>query len=192
MEARGVTALGAILSAREERADNIARALEGSAARGTGVSVACLSLVSPGPEKSSPVKSRARDAALDYFLAYSRRSGIAIQASDRHESVAGPYAIVVAGCSPIDLKKAAVHIEESMAWGRILDIDVYGPALRNERPDFAPSPMRREDAESKPRACLLCSREAFACMRMHTHTSDELAAEADRLVGLLLRESVNA
>lgn len=192
MEARGVTALGAILSAREERADNIARALEGSTARGTGGCVACLGLVSPGPEKSGPEKSRARDAALSIFLGRLRNSGIFPVFCDNRESAAGPYAIVAAACPPEEMKKVAVSIEEGAAWGRILDIDVYGPAAQGTGSKFQALPLRRETADSRPRTCLLCSQEAFLCMRAHAHPASELSAEADRLVGLLLEEAAGA
>ena len=106
---------------------------------------------------------------------------------------------------PLDAKRAACCIEDEHPLGRLMDIDVIvasesasaqvqAPApAQASAPAPAPAPAMAPGLCARPiprsaigapeRRCLICSRPARYCMRARTHSTAELLAAIDRLLG---------
>ncbi len=77
-----------------------------------------------------------------------------------------------------EAKQTAVGIEDSHMLGRLFDIDVIQHDLR---------PLSRMDVGMAPRKCLLCDNEARLCMRMHTHSREEINSFIENLIARYAR-----
>lgn len=64
-----------------------------------------------------------------------------------------------------ELKQISIDIEEGHPLGRIFDIDIFNSD--NEQ-------ISRSDLDSVGRRCLLCDKDARVCMRMQSHTYEDL------------------
>ena len=98
---------------------------------------------------------------------------------------------------PLDAKRAACCIEDEHPLGRLMDIDVIvasesasSPVQASAQapaPAMAPGlcarPIPRSAIGAPERRCLICSRPARYCMRARTHTTAELLAAIDELLG---------
>lgn len=73
---------------------------------------------------------------------------------------------------PADAKKAAVKIETEHDFCRLLDIDIY---LDSEA-------FSRKSAGFEPRKCLICTMNAFDCIRAGKHTHAETISTAEKLI----------
>ena len=81
----------------------------------------------------------------------------------------------VPGESPCRLKRRCIALEESLPWGRAVDLDVLTPA----------GSISRHNLGEPPRRCLLCGEEAKSCAREGRHDRMELR----RVLEDLLRRS---
>lgn len=92
----------------------------------------------------------------------------------------GPFAALVAASPPERVKAICISLEESLPWGRILDLDVYldrgAAGLRQVTRGTLGLPGRR---------CFLCAEPARECVLLRRHSLGELTGRA----GLLLREA---
>ena len=88
-------------------------------------------------------------------------------------SADGPEGLAVVDMPAVELKKAAILLEERHPLGWTIDLDVL---------DAEGTPLSRSEldpAESAPRPCLVCGRAARECIALRRHTREEtcLAAE---------------
>jgi holo-ACP synthase CitX len=79
---------------------------------------------------------------------------------------------------PEVLKRRCISIEETLSWGRVLDLDVLVPA----------GSVSRECVGEAPRLCPLCGDEAKACGREGRHDRSELRRFMGRLITECLQE----
>jgi holo-ACP synthase CitX len=93
------------------------------------------------------------------------------------ENDAGYFACYGAHISAVSLKKWTIDIEESVPWGRLLDIDCY---LNGQK-------ISRDFLGISSRMCLLCNRSHEDCIMEHKHSIPELREAAFRLYQSLRR-----
>lgn len=114
------------------------------------------------------------------------------------------------GCSdrsgtdyPLDIKKAAVSVEEGSDLGRLFDIDVLVPGENDAVSGEIAAPGPHDGSDSshsfdditgfprsisrsqlgmKPRRCLLCEEDAKACARSRAHTIEQLLEKIDEIL----------
>lgn len=162
-----VPSLESVLCARESRAAR-QRALIGAYACPV-VSVTC---VAPGPTKRSPTIERVFGlAATSVAIELARRGWPVLERVELH-STTGPELQLAVGAPATELKDAMVGLEESVAWGRLWDLDVVGED----------GPLSRPMVGRPPRRCLLCDEAAAGCARSGRHDPRTIAAAVERIV----------
>ncbi len=119
-------------------------------------------VVVPGSEKRTEMSLRIA-AAMEAALT-SAFEGI-VRRFDRRDLVTGYEAFMLVDCDGKEAKRRAVQTEESHPLGRLFDIDVIG---------HDGVPMNRISAGAASRRCLLCGNDARVCMRLRSHTVEEL------------------
>lgn len=119
-------------------------------------------VVIPGAEKRTETSLRIA-AAMEKALS-DAFSGI-IRRFDRRDLETGYEAFLLVDCDGAEAKRRALETEDSHPLGRLFDIDVIGR-------DGVP--MSRLSAGSASRRCLLCGNDARVCMRLRSHSVDEL------------------
>ncbi len=92
---------------------------------------------------------------------------------DEKNKKTGPEAFYCVDLPLEALKKITVEIEDGHRIGRLFDIDV----ISKEK-----TPVSRADFGLGERKCLLCDRPAHACSRSHTHSTEELLKEIERVL----------
>ncbi|MDH7483570.1 MAG: citrate lyase holo-[acyl-carrier protein] synthase [Spirochaetales bacterium] len=172
----------ALLEARERRA----ALLEQLFARWR-TPVISLTLVAPGPSKRTTRHVRAaRMGRLACLRALAHRQ-FHVYEEYWYVDAAGPVWLAAVEGAAEQIKHLAAGIEDSMAWGRLLDIDVLAP-LHGEHGTLLP--LHREQCslpgmpKLQPRNCLVCSRPAQLCMASHRHTLAALEAACESLLQL--------
>lgn len=75
--------------------------------------------------------------------------------------------------SPILIKKKTIMIEEEHPLGRLVDIDVYDKSSKS---------ISRGDLNVKPRSCMLCSQDAFICIKSQAHSVHDLIEHIKKVV----------
>lgn len=119
----------------------------------------------PGKVKDSPNYRNIHREGMKAILNKLEEKAIPIIYKESFNKITGSEGYIVADLNPIDLKKITVEIEENHFLGRIFDIDVF---------DSYHNQISRSDLKTSPRKCLLCNNDARVCMRMKTHTYEEL------------------
>ncbi|MDO4572556.1 MAG: citrate lyase holo-[acyl-carrier protein] synthase [Clostridia bacterium] len=159
-------ALEQVLLARERRAAARRRLLDVY----PGAAVVCLGVNMPGPVKRTPAAERVFYAGLRALRA--ALPAALVCAEERVDAPTGLEARFAVAEDVMTLKKLACALEEGLAFGRLLDIDVAGR-------DGLPVP--RAAAGLRPRACLVCGREGAYCASRRLHPLDELIAAFNAL-----------
>jgi triphosphoribosyl-dephospho-CoA synthase len=186
-----------LLDARDARAATIARL---SGALPDGRALVFLSLNVPGPEKTSArldrLFARARTALTAMRAGPKACSTAADPAATAAESTGpvrggpsgvpavvaegrdalGPWTAVSCAGPAAAVKRRTVAIEETLAAGRLVDLDVF---------ETGGLPVDRASLGLPRRRCLACEEAAVDCMRTLRHSREELA----RLVARLLHAS---
>lgn len=83
----------------------------------------------------------------------------------KNEQTGNMAFLVVDTEESVDLKKKLVSLEESLEYGRILDIDIFDKNF---------SLLSRIDLGLEKRKCLLCNEEAVYCIKNKSHNYEEL------------------
>ena len=125
-----------------------------------GGSLASITVNLPGPHKNRPEAVELVRYAVCTLAELFEASFQEVQ-----ELPTGPVGFVCCLAPAEVLKRAAVAIEETSTFGRLLDVDVFnseGKLL-----------TRGEQAENK-RRCFLCDQPAIICMREQRHTPQAL------------------
>lgn len=127
----------------------------------------CLTVQLPGPEKRNALSlcvARAGVEAVEMLF-----NPVFKETNDLETGFEGFY--IVDG-QPLEVKKAAVELEDTHPLGRLMDLDVIGPK----------GPVGRADIGLPERRCLLCDKPARYCIRAGSHTHQELMAKIKQLV----------
>ncbi len=154
-----------VLAAKEERAARQRALLEQY-----GGSLASITVNLPGPHKNRPEAVELVRYAVNTLAELFEASFQEVQALPT-----GPVGFVCCSAPAEVLKRAAVAIEETSTFGRLLDVDVFnsdGKLL-----------TRGEQAECK-RRCFICEQPAIVCMREQRHT----AADLEKAVQTMLQD----
>ncbi|AKK63824.1 citrate lyase holo-[acyl-carrier protein] synthase [Xanthomonas oryzae] len=148
---------------RDQIADARASLLAGSR-----MTVLQLGVNVPGFPKDRAAASRAFAAGLKAV------QGMALPVRPARQFVgdSGLAALFVCDAPPVDVKRAAVGLEEASLVGRTWDIDVYGPDGRT---------VARADLRIGPRECFVCNGVAKRCAATRAHDLATVAARFDAL-----------
>ena len=162
-----------------------------------GAVLISMTLNIPGPVKDSPRYRKALEAGLHRLKTILiDRCGSECNFTILHEEfrplVTGPEAYLVAQgdaasdtadsenlaqeTPALDIKKAAVSVEEGSALGRLFDMDVLIPG------ENFPRSISRSQLGAAPRRCLLCDEDAKACARSRAHTMDQLLQKINEIL----------
>ena len=162
-----------------------------------GAVLISMTLNIPGPVKDSPRYRKALEAGLHRLKTIlTDRCGSECNFTILHEEfrplVTGPEAYLVAQgdaasdtadsenlaqeTPALDIKKAAVSVEEGSALGRLFDMDVLIPG------ENFPRSISRSQLGAAPRRCLLCDEDAKACARSRAHTMDQLLQKINEIL----------
>ena len=155
-EAAQVT-LTTMLAAKEARAARQQELLQKY-----GGSLASITVNLPGPNKNRP-----EALALVQYAVSTLAELFDASFQETQALVTGPVGFVCCSAPAEMLKRAAMTIEETGTFGRLLDIDVFTEA--------GVLLSRGEDAKYK-RRCFLCEQPAIICMRERRHRAEELEA----------------
>ena len=132
-----------------------------------GRALLCLTVQLPGPEKRNALSLKIARAGVE---AIEKRFNPVFEETNDLET--GFEAFFIVDGQPLEVKKAAVEIEDTHPLGRLMDLDVIGPE----------GPVGRASIGLQERRCLICEKPARYCMRAGSHTQDELIAKIKQLV----------
>ncbi|MDR3437795.1 citrate lyase holo-[acyl-carrier protein] synthase [Telmatospirillum sp.] len=163
-----------MLAAREQRAARQQAALARHA-----LPVVSLSVVMPGPVKSTPLTRSIRDIAVTALAALFAAKQWPIRSFAPTGGSTGPEALYVIDCDALALKQALAELEDTHPLGRLWDIDVLCP----ERGQIG-----RRDLGRAPRRCLICNGDAHACARSQRHPLADLQAVIEEKVDAYRRQ----
>ena len=162
-----------------------------------GAVLISMTLNIPGPVKDSPRYRKALETGLHRLKTILiDRCGSECNFTILHEEfrplVTGPEAYLVAQGDAasdtadsenlaqetlaLDIKKAAVSVEEGSDLGRLFDMDVLIPG------ENFPRSISRSQLGAAPRRCLLCDEDAKACARSRAHTMDQLLQKINEIL----------
>lgn len=153
-----------LLESRDARAARQAELLKAH----PGQSLLCLTVIMPGPEKRSPRSLRIAAAAVAAV-----REVFSPDFEQLRDLETGYEGYFLLSQSMEDAKRGAVQLEDTHPLGRLFDLDVIGPD----------GPLSRSFIGAPERRCLLCDRPARECMRSRAHTTADLLAAIDALLG---------
>ena len=132
-----------------------------------GRALLCLTVQLPGPEKRNALSLKIARAGVE---AVGKRFNPVFRETNDLET--GFEGFFIVDGQPLEVKKAAVEIEDTHPLGRLMDLDVIGPE----------GPLGRASIGLQERRCLICEKPARYCMRAGSHTLDELIARIKQLV----------
>lgn len=132
-----------------------------------GRALLCLTVQLPGPEKRNALSLKIARAGVE---AIGKRFNPVFRETNDLET--GFEGFFIVDGQPLEVKKAAVEIEDTHPLGRLMDLDVIGPE----------GPLGRASIGLQERRCLICEKPARYCMRAGSHTQDELIAKIKQLV----------
>lgn len=158
--------LNEILSARDSRAERHTRL----AAENPDKTLLALTVIVPGNVKRSSGSLTIAHAACSAVLCTFNKGILSSQEFDR---ATGYEADFIIDRPAEEVKRIAVAIEEKHPLGRLFDLDVIHTDGR---------PMSRSEIGLPDRKCLCCNRPARFCMRAHSHSFEEVAANADSII----------
>ncbi len=119
----------------------------------------------PGPIKTSPLLERGFLWASDAILKRLKGAGYVPLDIQYEKAFTGWEMLCAVKGTAEEIKQALCPLEESDAFGRLLDIDIL-------REDF--TKVSREEIGLPPRRCLLCDNPAAVCGRSRAHSAEEL------------------
>jgi len=100
------------------------------------------------------------------FEALCRAQGLDLRPAGSGAGALGPWRLWVSGEAALDLKRAAVSVEEASWLGRLLDLDV----MTRE------GPVGRSSLGLAPRPCVICGTPAAVCSGRAVHPSGAVEA----------------
>ena len=170
METPRTVTLDEVLAAREARAAH-QRAL---LARHPFAALVCLTVNVPGPVKRTPEARRVFAAGISALLDALARAGLSAERIERRCPDTGCEAYVVVDAGAETLKRLACALEESLPYGRLLDLDVH--TKKGQIP--------RTQVGYAARGCMVCGRGGAYCASRRAHPLAEILAAFARLARL--------
>ena len=140
-------------------------------ARYPGAALVCLTMNVAGPVKTTPAIERAFAWGMEHVRAVLAGSRILFEAYI-HEKT-GPEAVFAFSGDAREIKRRLCLLEDGLAMGRLLDIDVIKPDGEK---------ISRTEIGLPARKCLLCGEDAPVCARSRTHTVSELFARTHQII----------
>ena len=136
-----------------------------------GSCLLCLTVIPPGMEKRTPVSLEIAAAGVQAV-----RESFNIIYEDLRDLETGYEGYFTVAGEPFELKRSAVLLEESHPLGRLWDLDVIVPS------GAAVRPLSRDEIGLGERPCLLCGKPVRLCMRLRSHTPEELISRMEEMV----------
>lgn len=136
-----------------------------------GRSLLCMTVQLPGAEKRNRTSLVIAKAGVEAI-----REAFSPEYEELKDLETGYEAYFLVSLPGMEAKKLACQIEDTHPLGRLMDIDVYQSAP-------TVGAIGREQIGLEPRRCLLCGNEVRYCMRAKTHTTAELLARIEEMVG---------
>ena len=168
-----------LLAAREAREERIRGLADGP----PGSCLVAIGLSLPGEEKDPRGGGRVVALAASLLQESCRAAGIAERrragapGEGPDDAALGPFAAIELVAPPGRAKAVCVELEESLPWGRVLDLDVYvapgASGLREVGRGALGLPGRR---------CLLCDEPARECILLRRHAPGALAGRTRELL----------
>jgi len=137
-----------ILKAREKRHKDIGRMLH------QYDTVISMRVNFPGQDKNHPLAHLILNGVSLSEL------NIDIKKKTYHQSIDGPYYLLVTDENPGPVKEKTIVFEDQHPLGRLMDVDVYHKQAQLSR--------------QTKRQCFICDKAAHVCVRNKTHTLEEL------------------
>ena len=109
-----------MLAAREQRTQTQQQLL----ASQPKASLLSATMNIPGPIKTSPMLCEVFEVVLNAVQAHLQLTEASILAEHYYDKVTGPEYYLLLDLPASQLKSAMIEVEESQAWGRLLDLDV--------------------------------------------------------------------
>ena len=97
---------------------------------------------------------------------------------EERDLVTGFEAYCLVPLAPLEAKRRCCGIEDRHPLGRLMDVDV----LERVGQTGVPVPVSRERIGLPPRKCLLCDRPARECIRLRSHTPEQLLSKMEQMV----------
>ncbi|WP_413733512.1 citrate lyase holo-[acyl-carrier protein] synthase [Sodalis sp. RH21] len=132
-----------------------------------------LTLVTPGPVKDSALYRRSMRAALSACDSLLRARGWPVRAQEVFWPDTGPEALWSVDHPAVEIKAAAVALEQEHPLGRLWDIDVISPQ---------DGIIGRGSLDYARRGCLLCDQPAHACARSRRHPLEQVVGKIEELL----------
>ena len=136
-----------------------------------GTAIASITINIPGSTKDNAVIRQ-----LCAYAANALHSDFDVLAMESVNLPTGPETMLAINTEARALKKAAIILEESNLFGRLLDIDVISADG---------TPLSRQTSGAS-RSCLLCTQPAVYCMRERRHSMEEVQAAVGDLLNHFL------
>ena len=136
-----------------------------------GTAIASITINIPGSTKDSTVIRQ-----LCAYAANALHLEFAVLAMESVNLPTGPEAVLAIDAEARELKKAAIILEESHPFGRLLDIDVISADGTH---------LSRQTSKTS-RSCLLCTQPAVHCIRERQHSMEEIQAAVGNLLNHFL------
>ncbi len=150
------------LQARERRSQRQRELLRAYA----GKALVCLTVNAPGPAKRTAAADRVFAAGLS-ALSGALSDSWPVLYRELMEAPTGREAYLAVDAEPLELKRLCCQLEDTLAYGRLLDIDVLGR-------DGAP--ISRRQLGLPARGCMVCGKEGPSCASRRLHPLSELTA----------------
>lgn len=115
-----------------------------------------------------------RGAAV--FESVCRERGFSLAPAGEGDGVLGPWQLWTSDADPVELKRAALYVEEGSWLGQLLDLDVAG----------GNGPVGRSELCLPPRPCVVCGDAATACSGRAQHPA---SAVETAFAAILVRSS---
>lgn len=160
--------LSQMLAAREHRA-----AVQEELLKAYGLPLICFTMNIPGPEKDSPLIRRGFQEGCQMLETTLKQAGIkTVYAHKTMEPTGceGYYAVCGQG---EQVKRLCVRVEDSLALGRLFDMDVHMPDGRQ---------LRRESVGGRERGCMVCGDSGRGCASRRIHTVPQLQEASRRIL----------
>ncbi len=140
-----------------------------------GLTLVCLTVVMPGKVKRNFHSLIVAQAALTELINAFEGTTALLRARDLPT---GFEAYLLTTVDRVEAKRVACHIEDTHPLGRLFDLDVL---------NIDGTPLSRTALGYAARRCLVCEREARHCMRLHSHSQDEIHAKIEQMIDRYVR-----
>jgi holo-ACP synthase len=163
MNEQDLLVIESIMLAREERYFR-----QRSLLKTFKLSLITYSVNFPGSNKNTELAHFIFSSGLADF----EKAGIIYVYREIRFSPAGPGAYFIVDAEPLQLKQKLIALEESCAYGRLYDFDLF-------KPDG--SLISRRDLSLPPRKCLICNGDWVVCRKENRHSTKELLAAIEAI-----------